>query len=551
MPPPNWGQLRFSSIETRPGESNGSRRFFYPLPVNSRNCGLAMTRDPFGWAGQTLEGKYRVDELVGRGGFGVVYRGQHVGLGQPIAIKFLRPDQLMEDEEQEAFLASFRAEGELLHRLSKAHAGIVQALDYGAAQSPSGDWMPYLVLEWLDGHDLATEMKELTEPLSPAQAFSLLTPAAEALAEAHRQRVAHRDVKPENLFFANIAGRRTLKVLDFGIAKIMQSTTMLTATGASMKAFSPRYGAPEQFDYTTRASGTWTDVFAMALIFVELVSGDEALQGEDLIQLHLCSMDRKRRPTPRRRGAHVSDAVETVLARALAVEPKDRFKTMNAFWKALGTAIEQGGSTRGGSGPSRLWALVPVVAGGVAAAALSLSSSEEPPQPVASASTASAAPSATTSPAPRASQEPKALQSASARSVDPTSPRGLATKTTAPATTEPPTTGPPTTDPQTLSSSQPTETRPVQPAATTPLQPSQPSPSCVTCRADGRCALVNGYCVVISSADCRRSVSCRDYGGCANIGGRCAPASSTDCANSRVACRDEKRCRKVGSFCVK
>ncbi len=106
-----------------------------------------MTRDPFGWAGETLEGKYRVDELVGRGGFGVVYRGLHIGLDQPIAIKFLRPDQLMEDEERETFLASFRAEGELLHKLSKAHAGIVQALDHGSAKAPNGDWMPFLVLE--------------------------------------------------------------------------------------------------------------------------------------------------------------------------------------------------------------------------------------------------------------------------------------------------------------------------------------------------------------------------------------------------------------------
>src|SRR5690606_13171532 len=95
-------------------------------------------------------------------------------------------------------------------------------------------------------------------------------------------------------------------------------------------------GAPEQFSRSYGATGPWTDVYAMALILVELLRGDhKALEGETFFELGVASCDPDKRPTPRHHGIDVSDEVEAVFGRALALQPRDRFATMGAFWSAL------------------------------------------------------------------------------------------------------------------------------------------------------------------------------------------------------------------------
>src|SRR5262249_47476287 len=188
--------------------------------------------DPFGWVGATVEGKYRIDAVIGEGGFGVVYRAHHLGFEETVAFKCLRMPEVLVGEDRDRFFQSFLAEGRLLHRLSRSTAGIVQALDVGGAGSPKGVWTPYIILEWLDGPTPADELEERQKNklggLPFAEAVELLEPAARALGVAHEQGVAHRDVKPANLFLADVAGRRTLKVLDFGIAKVITETASMT-----------------------------------------------------------------------------------------------------------------------------------------------------------------------------------------------------------------------------------------------------------------------------------------------------------------------------------
>jgi formylglycine-generating enzyme required for sulfatase activity/serine/threonine protein kinase len=303
--------------------------------------------DPFGWAGATIEGKYRVDEVVGEGGFGIVYRGQHLGFDEPIAVKVLKVPASFKGAEREAFLKTFLAEGKLLHRLSRGTAGIVQALDVGAAIAPSGAWTPYLILEWLRGVTLARDLADRRargEPTrSIAEAVALLDPAARALAAAHAQGIAHRDIKPENLFLAEVNARPTLKVLDFGIAKVLSEVSNLTQamaeTGGSVRSFTPQYGAPEQFHRKFGATGPWTDVFALALVLVEIVSGKLALEGSDTTQLYILSTDPSSRPTLRQSGVAVDDAVEKVIERALAVDPRARYHEASAFWDELVAAV--------------------------------------------------------------------------------------------------------------------------------------------------------------------------------------------------------------------
>ncbi|WP_437752590.1 bifunctional serine/threonine-protein kinase/formylglycine-generating enzyme family protein [Sorangium sp. So ce1389] len=308
--------------------------------------------DPFGWVGATIGGKYRLDAVIGEGGFGVVYRGHHLGLDEPVAVKCLKMLGSLAPADREAFQRMLLNEGRLLHRLSRASAGIVQALDAGAAVSPSGEWTPYLVLEWLDGAPLDRDIAErrargeAARPL--AEAVALLAPAAHALEAAHAQGVAHRDIKPANLFLAEIGGRRTMKVLDFGIAKVLSELSSMTQamaeTGSTLRAFTVHYGAPEQFHQRFGATGPWTDVFALALVLIEVASGNRALLGSDVTQLYIAATDPAFRPSLRGAGVSAPDAVEAVVRRALAVEPRERYRTAGELWGALETAMAASGS---------------------------------------------------------------------------------------------------------------------------------------------------------------------------------------------------------------
>ncbi|HTJ84370.1 MAG TPA: SUMF1/EgtB/PvdO family nonheme iron enzyme, partial [Polyangiaceae bacterium] len=137
---------------------------------------------------------------------------------------------------------------------------------------------------------------------------------------------------------------------DFGIAKVLSDqgtfTTALESTGVAPTAFTPRYGAPEQFNKQRGATGPWTDVFALALVLVECVSGRKALEGDDPTQLYIASADPAIRPTLRPRGVDVSDEVEAVLKKALEVEPKHRYPDAGSFWTALEAAANiTGGET--------------------------------------------------------------------------------------------------------------------------------------------------------------------------------------------------------------
>lgn len=314
-------------------------------------------RDPFGLSGTTIEGKYRVVQVIGDGGFGVVYRGEHKGFGESIAIKCLKLPAELSEKNRSQFLEQLREEGRLLHRLSRVTSGIVQALDVGAFVTPNGTWVPYLVLEWLEGETLAELLKGRSQRpdagMDIAEAVALLEPAARALGVAHAQKIAHRDVKPANLFVTNVGGKRTVKVLDFGIAKVLTEhatfTEALAATRQAPTAFTPRYGAPEQFNKQRGASGPWTDVFAFALVFVELVSGRKALEGDDPTELYVMAADPMMRPTARARGANVPDVVERVLSKALSVEPKHRYPDCGAFWDALVAAVAESRGARASS----------------------------------------------------------------------------------------------------------------------------------------------------------------------------------------------------------
>ena len=303
------------------------------------------TSDPFGLVGTVVDRQFRVDAAVGEGGFGVVYRGWHLALDQPVAIKALKIPEAHDARQQAALLAQFRDEAKISYVLSQATLNVVRTIDFGATSAPSGAWVPFAVLEWLDGETLAQELKRRRAQglrgRTPAEALRLLEPAARALGLAHKRRVAHRDVKPGNVFLlAPSASGVTIKVLDFGIAKVMrEGSTRSGATVTGAMPFTPFYAAPEQLDQRYGPTGPWTDVYALALVMTELLTDRAPFDAADLPGVTAEVLDPARRPTPRTRGANVPGSVEGVLARALAVDPRARHGDATELWDALEAAL--------------------------------------------------------------------------------------------------------------------------------------------------------------------------------------------------------------------
>ena len=221
-----------------------------------------MSDDVFDIVGTTQDGAFQVKSVVAEGGFAVVYRAYHQNFRADVALKCLKVPGALTKSKQEEFLEKFRAEGELLFRLSAAIPAVVRPLHIGTLETRQSEFVPFIALEWLDGVTLDRFIEQRKHagkpPLDMRRAVQLLAPAARALEQAHKfagpdgtVSILHRDLKPENLFVANLHGRETIKILDFGIGKVKTAATQIVGhvsmDQSSFSAFTPAYGAPEQW----------------------------------------------------------------------------------------------------------------------------------------------------------------------------------------------------------------------------------------------------------------------------------------------------------------
>src|SRR5437763_10813405 len=186
------------------------------------------------FSGQILDDKYRIERELGRGGMGTVYLATHLGTERSVAVKIISPQFMQRAEFVERFRREARAAGRL------RHPNVVDVTDFGFADTDEGQ-VAYLVMEYLDGCTLG-EILEEENNLPVSWTLNILEQVCSAVHEAHQQGIIHRDLKPDNIWLEpNQRGGYTVKVLDFGIAKLEEQDTMAAGGNGRVSPTAPTY----------------------------------------------------------------------------------------------------------------------------------------------------------------------------------------------------------------------------------------------------------------------------------------------------------------------
>lgn len=222
-----------------------------------------------------LAERYRVDRVLGEGGMALVFEGHHLGLDRPIAIKVLKPAFVAEPQVR----VRFEREARAVSRLE--HPGIVQMYDVGTTElQPLLPPIAYLVMERLRGQELSDL---LTAPLPPEEALRNLEAVLNAVEHAHSRGIVHRDLKPDNIFVCETAAGPQLKLVDFGIAKMVESSGAAPLTQMGMIFGTPPYMSPEQA--TGMPVDGRTDLYSAGIIFYEMLAGRLPFIADDMMKV--------------------------------------------------------------------------------------------------------------------------------------------------------------------------------------------------------------------------------------------------------------------------
>jgi serine/threonine-protein kinase len=276
------------------------------------------------WLGKIVDGRYRVLEVIGRGGMGVVYRVEHLRMGKVAAMKVVHRDLASDPE----VVARFEREAAAVSKLHHPHT--VQVFDFGAAQGAL-----YLIMEYVRGQDLA-HVIERDGPMPWHRAGPLFAQICGALQEAHELGIVHRDLKPENVLITRTTGGRDyVKVLDFGLAKLDPARAPTTATERQQVVGTPYFMSPEQI--RGEEVDARSDIYSLGCLMFEMLTAQHLFVGSTAVGVltkHLTAEPDA--PSNRARELGLDPRVDHLVRRALAKSPRDRWQSA----AELGDAVE-------------------------------------------------------------------------------------------------------------------------------------------------------------------------------------------------------------------
>lgn len=286
-------------------------------------------------AGTLIGGKYRIDELIGRGGMGAVYRATNIAIGKRVALKFLHREAALDRDA----VTRFQREAEAASAVESAH--IVEIFDSGTTE----DGRPFLVMELLRGEDLRQRLRR-EGPLPAAEVVRLGRQVARALRRAHEAGIVHRDLKPDNVFLCERDDDPMfVKLVDFGISKIAPKGTPANAlTRRGVVLGTAYYMSPEQAQALPDIDGR-TDLFSLGAILYESLTGAPPHTGRayESVLVSICTKDA---PPLRERVPMVPEALASVVHRALARDRSERYQSAAELYADLTAATPRDPTAR-------------------------------------------------------------------------------------------------------------------------------------------------------------------------------------------------------------
>jgi len=273
-------------------------------------------------------GSYQVRALIGEGGMGVVYSGEHTTIGRRVALKVLRPELSLRDDIVERFVQEARSVNTI------SHGNIVNIYDFG--KTPFGSF--YLVMEYLDGKTVRSLIdEEGPQPLE--RVVTVITGLGAALAAAHSKGFIHRDVKPENIMLVDRAGTTSIKLLDFGIAKLITNKTQHTThTGSALGT--PQYMCPEQLEAT--AYDHRSDIYSLGVVAYEMLTGQVPYPGKSHAEVRQRQLTRTPPPpSVMRPELTLSRRMDAAVLWALSPDPSTRCSRMEEFVRQFKAGFEE------------------------------------------------------------------------------------------------------------------------------------------------------------------------------------------------------------------
>lgn len=313
-----------------------------------------MDDDPLDLVGDVLGDHFRIEAFAGEGLLSVVYRGRHAEVDANVAVKCLSLPTTLDAELAKPIIETFQEGCRLHYELARGNLNIAQTLASGSTIAPrTGATVPYLVREWFEGESLAADLARrrpsretdeagtpvyVPDPVPPkrslAEALGMLDHVADGLSYAHDRGICHLALRPSNVFLAMTEGTRRSKILDFGLGRALDQANQRLPTPRTQILY-PGYAAPEQLMRTLGDPGPPSDVYALALLLLEILADRPVIDEPDVQKAVLKVLDREARPTPRGMGISLPPAVELVLEKALSLDPTGRQPNARALWNAL------------------------------------------------------------------------------------------------------------------------------------------------------------------------------------------------------------------------